>query len=349
MGESLHLDWETRSTCDLKLCGLHVYAQDPTTDIWFASYAFDDGPAENWYPGEPVPQRIIDYVENDGEVWAHNAPFEFEINNKIAMPRYGWPVLLFHQMVCTSVMAYAMSLPGSLDDASAAVGISQKKDMAGHRLMLQMCKPRSVTESGAITWWDDLDRVVRLADYGRQDVEVERELGKRLMRISKQEHELWVLDQEINSRGMQVDVPAVTRAMKLVEMEQTRLDSEMRKATGNQVATCTANVQLKTWLESQGVVLSGVAKSDVTELLNDSNLPVQCKKPLLLRREAAKSSTAKLQAMLYGASRDGRIRGCFQFHGSGTGRWAGRRIQLHNMPRPMLAQSEIDKVFELLS
>ena len=349
MNEILHLDWETRSTCDLKQCGLHVYAQDPTTDIWFASYAFDDEPVENWFPGEPVPQRIIDHVENEREVWAHNAAFEIEINNRIAMPRYGWPVMLLPQMVCTSVMAYAMSLPGNLDGAASAVGINHQKDMKGHRLMLQMCRPRKITESGSIIWWDDLDRVTRLADYGRQDVEVERELGKRLMRISKAEHELWQLDQEINNRGVQVDVPAIQRALQIVELEQARLDQEMDKLTNGEVHRCGAAAKLTAWIERQGVTVEGVAKTDVVELLEIEDLPERVRRALILRQEAAKSSTAKLKTMLDGVNADGRVRGCFQFHGSGTGRWAGRRIQLHNFPRPSLKQKQIDEVFEILS
>lgn len=342
----LHLDWETRSACDLKSAGLYVYAQDPTTDLWLASFAFDDEPVENWFPGEAVPKRIVEHIKAGLPVYGHNVTFEIIICNEVAS-RHGWPPLDPRQCHCTMAMAYAMALPATLERAASAMGIKMQKDMAGHRLMLQMCQPRDLWEDGTIIWWDDPDKIDRLAAYGRQDVEVERELGKRLPPLSKKEREIWLIDQRINSRGIAVDVRSVETAIRLVESEKDRLNGEMREVTGNSVGMCTAVGQLKEWIKSKGIQLDGVAKAEVTRLLSLPDLPEECRRALDLRQEAAKSSTAKLDAMRSRTSADGRIRGIFQYHGASTGRWAGRGIQPQNLPKPKLEQAEIEKVFEI--
>lgn len=362
----LHLDFETRSACDLREAGLHVYAEHPTTDIWLASYAFGDEPVKNWFPGEPVPGRLKDFIEEGGEVWGHNVPFEFWINNKIAARKYGWPVLQLDQVFDTMAQCYAMALPGSLEKAAAALGIEIGKDMVGHRLMMQMAQPREMDENcptcrgtgialGArtchcVVWWPPEGKLDRLAEYGRQDVVVERLIHERTLALPPRERDLWILDQKINARGVQVDLPSVRVAMELVGVESKRLDEQMREVTGNRVASCRAVADLTRWIKSFGLDVDGVAKADVTLLLENPNLPEACRKALLTRQEAAKSSTAKLKKMISGVNADGRIRGCFQYWGAqATGRWAGRRVQLQNLPRPNLKQKEIEEVFELFA
>ncbi len=127
----------------------------------------------------------------------------------------------------------------------------------------------------------------------------------------------------------------------------------MKRVTDNCVATCTATGQLTAWLNFKlagtGIEVEGVAKADVLELLSQPSIPTDVRAALLLRQEAAKSSTAKLEAMVRGACDEGRLRGMFQFLGAGaTGRWAGRRVQLQNLPRPTIPQSSIEHVFEIL-
>jgi DNA polymerase len=341
----LHLDFETRSACDLKRAGLHVYARHQSTSILCAAYSFDEGPIELWFSGSPLDPRVIDHVAKGLPVWAHNVAFEREVWNQ-AGDKF-WPRFTIEQSHCTMALAYAMALPGSLDNASAAAGISQKKDMAGWRLMMKLSRPREIRADGSIVWWEDPSDLKRLGEYCVQDVVVERELLKRLLALSPRETRIWRLDQWINRRGVQIDVRAANLAMKIVEQELDRLNKEMREVTGNKVATCSATKQLTDWLISRGLDVDGVAKADVLELL-DQDIPEDCRRALLLRQEAAKSSTAKLSMMLDGVGEDGRIRGIFQYCGAGTGRWAGRRIQPQNFPRPKLSQSEIDNVFEIL-
>lgn len=349
MSDDLHLDWETHGVVDLRKAGLHVYARDKWTGIWLASYAFGDEPVENWFPGQPCPPRITKHVASGGVIWAHNVLFEIEICNEIAAVRHDWPRLDPTQCRCTMAASYAMALPGSLANAAAAVGLEHQKDAAGGRVMLQIAKPRSINSDGTPVWWDDQNKLARVAAYGRQDIETERGLCKRLMALSGGEQDLWQLDYRINRRGVAVDLEAARKAVVLVEAETKRLDREMRAITGNAVATCKAVKQLTDWMRYRGVDVASVAKVEVTDLLTRPEvLPADVLEALRLRQEAAKSSTAKLESMIAGASADGRLRGMFQYHAASTGRWGGRRVQLQNLPRPRLKQHEIDAVFGIL-
>lgn len=336
----LHFDFETRSAADLKAVGLDNYARDPSTDVLCMAFAFGDCPVflfdgcdDEFNDGLEV--EVARHVKAGGLVYAHNAAFELAIWNHVLAARYGWPELKPEQMRCTMAMAYSMGLPGSLDGAAAALGIEQRKDAKGARVMLQLAKPRKV-EGDTITWWDDPAKLQILYDYCKQDVEVERALHKRLMELSADEQSLWLLDQKINARGIRIDRPAIEQAIDTVTAEKARLDQAMRDVTGNVVAGCTDVAQLTNWLRFRGVKVEGVAKADVTALLADESLPDDCRTALELRREAAKSSTAKLTAMRARAGSDDRMRGLFQYHGAATGRWAGRGPQPHNFPRPTI-------------
>jgi DNA polymerase len=240
-----------------------------------------------------------------------------------------------------------MSLPGSLENAAAAVGLDIGKDMQGRKLMMQMARPRSVMNDGTLVWWDDEARRERLYAYCKQDVEVERQLEKRLLALVPSEQELWALDQTINDRGVRVDLATIDKLLRAVEMEKTRLDGRMAKVTGGRVTTCNQVAELTSWIVEQGVVVDGLAKADVTALLDQPSLPAVVREALRLRREGAKSSVAKLKAMRLGACADGRVRGLFQFHAASTGRWGGRRIQPQNFPRPELGHEDIEKVVGL--
>lgn len=350
MTVELHIDFETRSTVDLKAAGLDNYAKHPTTDVWCMAYALGDDPAPIglWAPGvdDDDTDGLKDYVRKGGIVIAHNAAFELAIWNHVMVPRYGWPPLKPEQCRCTMAMAYAMSLPGSLEKAAAAVGIREQKDMPGSRLMMQMCRPKEIAECSCrggcprcdgtgrfIVWWDEPAKLEKLYDYCKQDVRVERELGKRIMPLSEAEQSLWVLDQKINNRGVAVDLSAVKAAIGVVQAEQDRLNQQIRGVTGNVVGFCTEVARLGKWIASRGVVMPGVAKADVLDALADGDLPDDVRRALTIRQEAGKTSTAKLNAMVEATSADGRLRGMFQYHGAGTGRWAGRRVQLQNLAK----------------
>jgi DNA polymerase len=345
---SLHIDFETRSRVDLKKAGLDVYSRDASTDVLCMARALGTETVAVWPQDclEIVHPNcdVMHHVRSGGTVVAHNAAFELAIWNNVMVPRYGWPVLRPEQVRCTMAMAYAMSLPGSLDAAAAAVGLDYRKDQAGYRLMLQMCKPKA---DGS--WREDAQSKQRLYAYCRQDVEVERELEKRMMQLSASEQRIWALDHTINSRGIAIDIAAVRAAIAVVEAEQKRLNADMRSMTQGAVSACTQNKALLEWVQAQGVDIGGVAKADVLDALAGEDLPCSVREALRLRQEAAKSSTAKLKAMLECVSADGRVRNTLQYHGAGTGRWAGRKIQVQNFPRPKMEQHEIEQVLDMLT
>lgn len=346
----LHLDFETKSEADLKVTGADVYARHPSTDIMCVGYAFDEEPVALWSGNQDL-TRVMNHISNGHDVIAHNSNFELLIWNYVGRRRYGWPALKASQLHCTMVMAYAMGLPGSLEKAAPAAGIQHEKDLAGGRIMLQLSQPRGYDENGKATWYtpeSHPDKFERMYAYCKQDIEVERELFKRLRPLSPFERKIWLWDQKVNQRGIQIDLPAAKTAIKLVESEKIRLDQKMRDISGNQVATCSANAQLKDYLQTLGVSSDGVAKSEVIRMLDDPTTPPQARKVLLLRQEAAKSSTSKISAMIFRACADSRIRGIAQYSGAGTRRWAGRGLQTQNFPRPTIKQSEIDNIFKIL-
>jgi DNA polymerase len=342
----LHIDFESASACDLRAEGLARYMEDLSTVMHCMGYAFDDEEPELWIAGQPLPQRIADHVEAGGLVYAHNAAFELGAWNHVMGPSFDWPRLRPEQVRCTMAMAYAMALPGALENAAPALGIEQRKDAVGKRVMMQLCKPR---DDGRL--WrpeDDPAKFEILYAYCKQDVVVERALHQRMLELSPDEQKLWQLDYKINQRGVAVDIPAIRRAIKLVEAEKTRLNGEMLKATGGVVGSCSEVQLLVKWIRLQGVEIKGLAKADVLDALADNlhSLPANVRQALLLRQEAAKSSTAKLVAMEQRANADGRVRGTKQYHGAATGRWGGRGMQTDNFIRPRkgIEPADIDAI-----
>ena len=183
----IHGDFETRGTVDLKEVGADVYTKHPDTDVWCFAWAHDDQEPMVWTPGMTKPALEFPFGFKSTRFAAHNANFELAVWNNIMVPRYGWPRLDPERVICTMAMAYAMALPGSLENAAAALGLSQQKDPAGHRLMMQMCRPK--TEQ-PLTWWDDYDKLVALYEYNKQDVRTEQELHRRLLSLSPAEQKL---------------------------------------------------------------------------------------------------------------------------------------------------------------
>lgn len=351
MNDVLFIDFETRSTVDLKARGADVYARDPSTRVMAFAWAFNDEPIQVIGLGEKPPWEVIEFVQMKGSVVAHNAAFEWLIWNYCWSQEFeGLPLLKTENLICTMAMSYAMGLPGSLEKSAAAVGLETQKDLVGQRIMGQLCQPKEIDNRGNPVWYEPEiydDKFSRLYAYCASDVEIERNLYERLLRLSPQETKLWQIDHKINQRGIRIDTAAAEVALELVELEKKRLDKDLNRVTKGAVSVCTATAQLTDWLKSRGVDCDGIAKKDIAELLSQ-DLPEDCREALLIRREAAKSSNAKIKSMLNSACGDGRVRSIFQYHGASTGRWAGRRIQAQNFPRPRLSPEEINGVFQLL-
>lgn len=337
----LHIDFETRSTADLKTVGVHKYAQDSSTEVLCVAWAVDDEPVGLWHPFSRF-QNGVDSTEIRGllkadQIVAHNAPFERAVCQYVMTPRHGWPEIPLEKWRCTLAMAYAMGLPGSLDGASAALGMKEGKDVQGHRLMLAMCKPKAARKNELFTvrWRDDKASLERLYEYCKNDVMVERELEKRLLPLSDAEQQLWFLDQRINDRGVLIDLELCENARKIVADAVAGLDAEMREVTAGAVGACSNAIQLAAFLRERGrLPVDSIAKDKVEELLARDDLVGHVRRALELRQQGSLTSVAKFTAFMASAGADGRARGLLQYHAAATGRWGGRRVQPQNFKRP---------------
>jgi DNA polymerase len=351
----LVLDFETASAVDLKKCGVSVYARHPSTKIICLSYAFDDDPVRTWYPGTPFPEDVWLHVFQKGEVVAHNSTFERYIWNHVLRPIGGHPlapVSLYASQLTkdTMIRAAYWGLPMGLGDIAVALNLPFGKDLAGRRLMLKATKPKEELPDGTLVWWDQVDPEIipRVGAYCETDVELERLIDKMIPDLPPEEKRRFVLDQDMNDRGLPLDMNRVQLLTTEAAHETKNLDTEMSLLTNGEVPSCKAVGALKDWLLNMGIVAPGLAKGDVEELLRNTSIPSIARDALELRQEAAKTSVAKLSAMKNSVdAHDNRVRNVFQFYGAGrTGRYAGRLIQPQNFPRPHLKRDELERVLE---
>lgn len=338
----LHLDFETFSECDLRAAGAYAYAMHPSTGLLCAAWRIGDEPVQMWKPpsareaGPKVPFDLIG-MGVDVRIIAHNAAFERLIWQHVACRRYGWPAPPPESFWCTAAQAANLGLPRDLEGAAMALGAAVQKDADGRRVMLKLSKPRRATKTDARTRWTpemapaDFDHLYR---YCAQDVEAECAIGDKMRPLSDRERRIYLLDQKINDRGVKIDRALIGAALRVVDAEQARLNAEIARATGGAVGACTQTSRLVAWLNENGVDADSVAAHETKALLEDGDTPDAARIVLELRREAAKSSTAKLKAMLAAACPDDRIRGSLLYYGAArTGRWSGRLHQPQNYPR----------------
>lgn len=328
---SCNVDFETRSVVDLRKCGMYVYAEHPTTDVLCLAYSINGQDPEVWVPGQEPPEELVQYVANSGDLHAWNAAFERTIWRHI-MPRYGFPAVKNRQWVCTAAEAANMGLPRKLEECAKALDSKYKKDEAGHRLMLQVSKPRRTEEDGTIVWWQDADKLERVYAYCQQDVRTEMAIAKQVQRLSDRERMLYMLDQLINDRGMTLNFFAVREAQRHVAYLEAQGLEELQEITGGKVKTPKQVQALKQWLRQEGCPMPDLTKDTVAAALKTAQGPTR--EVLRIRQDHSRSSTAKLDAMERACCRDMRVRGMLMYYGANrTGRWAGRLVQPQNLPR----------------
>ena len=330
---TLSLDWETRSVVDLKARGLWNYSRHSTTDILCGAYAFDEDEPSLWLPGQPCPPRITAHIAAGGAVHAWNAPFELDIWQQIATPRYGWPVVTPEMFICSMASAYAMGLPGNLEDAALALGLAVLKDVEGRNLMLRVARPRRM-DGDTPVWWTDEDKLRRVYEYCRQDVRVERAASKRLLPLSAHERKVQLMDWAINARGIAVDLETARAGTAMADSVQVRAGQQLAIITDGAVTSANALTPLKQWVAAQGVSVpdDSLDKQHIVSLLS-GDLPDNVRRALVMRQEASLASVAKLGRMASLAGDDSRLHNTVQYHGAGTGRWAARGVQVHNLVR----------------
>jgi DNA polymerase len=333
-----HIFWdaETRSTAALDAVGAWRYAGDTATEILCIAYAVDDADPQIWTSGQPVPTPFLEAARDlNWIVVAHNDQFERAIETRVLHPRYGWPLIPLAQRRCSMTMALACALPGSLEGAVAALGLPVSKDKAGHKLMLEMSKPRrrKKSEPAGIYWYDAAERREKLAMYCKRDVEVERALFRRLPLLSPAEQRLWELDAVINERGFHVDLELAKAARGIATKERIAINTEISALTDGEITTVDQVAKITTFVERNGHSLSGLTKRSVAAVLAHAPGDV-VRRVLELRREGARASTRKLDRLLASVDADSRLRGTLRFHAASTGRWSGRQFQPQNLKKP---------------
>ena len=360
--KTLSIDVETFSSVSLPDCGVHKYVESPDFTILLFAYSTDYGPVQvvDFASGETLPPEIMEALyDPEVEKTAYNAQFE-----RATIGRYFNRPCPPEQWDCTLVLASSCGLPLSLQQVSDALGLGedQGKMKIGKDLVRFFCLPCKPTKKNGMRTRnlpeDDPEKWELFKEYNKRDVEVENTLRKDLLkwRPDRSEHKLWELDQQINDRGIGVDLTLAENAIRIGEDFKARLLQEAIDISGLENPNSTA--QVKAWLEEQeGITVSSLNKkviADVVAGLSDDN----SKKFMDLRRQFSKSSVKKYEAIARCACSDEHIHGCFQFAGAGrTGRWAGRLVQLQNLPQNhmpdlSLARSIVregdEETFELL-
>jgi len=335
---ALSIDIETYSTVDLAKSGVYRYAESPDFAILLFGYSVDGGEVRvvDLTSDETIPTEVVDaLMDEDVTKWAFNAQFE-----RICLSKWlGLPAGQYlnpKSWRCTMVWSAYMGLPLSLEGAGAVLGLEKQKLTEGKDLIRYFCQPcKSTAANGGRTRnlpTDAPDKWASFIAYNRRDVESEMAIKKKLAKFPVPE-EVWEeyhLDQEINDRGVALDMALVRQAIDMDKSSRSELTRMLRELT--KVENPNSVVQLKQWLSDHGLETNSLGKKAVAELLKTA--PESLGKVLELRQSLAKSSIKKYVAMENAVCADGRARGMFQFYGANrTGRWAGRLIQLQNLPQ----------------
>jgi len=339
----ISLDFETYCPADLRQVGADLYAANPDLVVTVVAWAIDDAiPVEAVVVPSALPVAVRNHLADPCcRLRAWNAQFEWLILHH----HYGI-TLPWDRVDCTMQQALYAGLPASLGQAGQALGLPRflQKDNTAHRLMLAMAKPRRGAKGGL--WHeDDLAKLRQLKEYCRQDVVAEREIARRLPLLPVFERRVSLLDQETNRRGIGIDLELVRRLTDTARQETRNLDAACSALTSGEVSKPgSQTARLAQWLKDRGIASDGLDKDEVAKLLS---LPIDddAKQVLRIRQDVAKSSTRKLQAMARCADpADHRVRGQLLYYGaSRTGRFAGRLIQVQNMPRLAMAKHDLQR------
>ena len=356
---SLEIDIESFSSVELKKCGVYKYAESPDFEILLFGVSVDGGEVTVYdlASGDTLPKEIIQALADDSVIkWAYNASFErvcLSVWLRRNYPQYFSSYSIKEDTVrnyldpsswrCSLVWGAYMGLPLSLEGIGKVLKLENQKMAEGKALIRYFCVPckptkanggrtRNLPEHDPVKW-------STFISYNKRDVEPEMAIQQKLSKFPVPDF-LWEeyhLDQEINDRGIQLDMALVEQAIAIDERSREELSAKMRQLTA--LENPNSVQQMKEWLTKHGLEVDSLDKKAVKELLKTA--PPELAEVLELRRQLAKSSVKKYQAMQNAVCADGRTRGMFQFYGANrSGRWAGRLIQLQNLPQNHMAHLE---------
>ena len=361
--KTLSIDIETYSSVSLQKAGVYRYVEAPDFEILLFGYSADGAPVQviDLACGEKIPSEILDALTDDAVTkWAFNANFEriclsqhmkvlglsldpFQDNHPLSeeCARYlnpeGWR--------CTMIWSATMGLPLSLEGVGAVLGLEKQKLTEGKDLIKYFCQPCAPTKTNGQRTrnrpFHAPEKWAAFKRYNIRDVETEMSIQQRLKKFPVPDAvwDEYHIDQEINDRGVAIDLPLVRQAIDMDARSRSELTEAMRQLT--ELENPNSVQQMKQWLADNGMETDSLGKKVVAELIKTA--PAELQRVLMLRQQLAKSSVRKYQTMVTAVCADGRARGMFQFYGANrTGRWAGRLIQLQNLPQnhlPDLAEA----------
>lgn len=335
---SVSIDFETFSEVEIKKTGAWRYAQDPSTEVLCMAYSVNNADPELWLPGQPMPAVL---AEAD-EIRAWNAGFEIAIWRHVCERLYGWTKVPLEKFVDSMAVAASFAFPMKLEDAAKAVGSPMLKDAAGKRLLNKFSKPRKPTKTNPSTRLlpsDDPEDFRLLCEYCRQDVRAEQAVVAKLpkMNLSANEQRVWQMDLRANMRGIRVDTKMVDHIIAKAEEHGERLERECEAITGG--LRSSQREAILNWAEGVGCPLPGYTAEFVRDSLKEITNP-QVRRVLEIRQSLSKTSVKKYPAIKACVGFDGRIRGMTVYHGATTGRFAGRLVQLQNLPRGTVKKAD---------
>ena len=341
--ESINIDIESFSSVDLSKCGVYRYASSPDFDILLFGYSVDGGDVHvvDLCQGEEIPADIVAALSDDSVIkWSYNNNFE-----RVCLSNYFGTWFEPENWRCTMVWAAYLGLPRSLEDVGAVLGLEKQKLSEGKELIRYFCVPCKQTKANGGRTRNlpehDREKWERFKAYNLRDVEAEMQIQQRLAKFPVPDFvwEEYRQDQEINDRGIGVDMDMVRNAIAIDGRSKAELSAAMKELTG--LENPNSVQQMKQWLSENGVETDSLDKKAVAKLMKDAEEPLR--KVLALRQQLAKSSVKKYQAMENAVCADSRAHGMFAFYGANrTGRFSGRIIQLQNLYKntmPDLAQA----------
>lgn len=333
--KTLNIDIETRSDQDIKY-GVYKYVDSPKFKILLFAYSIDRGPVEiiDIENGESFPGSFLKALEDSTIKIAFNANFE-----RTCLAKHFNREMPPEQWRCTMIHGMELGLPASLGEMAKFLKIEQQKDTEGKRLIRKFCVPKKdgTFEKCQGTDWE------LFKSYCKQDVRTEMDIGDTLSKypIAESEWKLWALDQRINDRGIRVDMKLVKAAIQINDEDSAAAKEKLSALT--ELENPNSVMQIKNWLAKHGLIMPTLGAEAVKETLARKDIDPKAKQALELRQRLSGSAVKKYDMLANATTRSGRIHGILQFYGaSRTGRWAGRLLQVQNLPRGSLKPAELD-------
>ncbi len=340
--DTLAIDIETYSDVSLPDCGVHRYAASEQFEILLFAYSLNNEPTQiiDLASGEKIPDEIMEYLTDDSVIkTAYNAAFERNCINRffgLSLKPEGWR--------CTLVQASMLSLPLSLEGVGEALNLDKKKMSEGKDLIRYFCMPCKPTKAnGGRTRnlpSDAPEKWELFKTYCIRDVDVEKQIRNKLAKfpIPDREQKLYCMDQRINDRGIMVDQELIGHAVACDLLYKETVTRKAYEISG--LENPNSVLQLKDWLNEKGIEVDSLAKAAVEELVENTQGDVA--EMMKLRLAMSKTSVKKYEAMERSVCPDGRVHGLLQFYGANrTGRWAGRLVQIHNLPQNHMEDLEL--------